>query len=514
MLEHMARYAAIDIGSNSIRMLAAEVSPAGESQVLASERQVTRLGESVFRYGRISEDAMALVTGELARLAQIYQKLDIHGVRAVATAAVRDASNQAEFIQRASFAIGAPVEVISGQEEARLIHLGVSTRWPHPDKRVLIVDVGGGSAEIIFARGNRLEKAVSKPLGAVRLKEVFLKSEPPTPLELHQLREFIDEKLTASSESLGQAEPDRLIATSASAAAVVCAINRIPRARRDEADRLRATLPQMRRLYTELSTSDLAQRRKVIGLGPRRAEIIVPGTLVFLRALEIFGATSLYYSAAGVRDGIIADLAARGVGRELSQLTREQRKMVEDMTRRYGVDVKHGRHVAQMSHSLFQSFEPLHRLQPACGKLLEAAAYLHDIGHFVSDTAHHKHSAYLVVNSDMPGFTAEERRTIALLCRFHRKAMPGARHDALQALQPESKRAVLLLTPLLRLADSLDRSHDQRVSSVECLLRDVQIVLQLESDQDTDLEQWAVGRVADVVQQTYGRQVVMTRARK
>ncbi|MCC6294032.1 MAG: Ppx/GppA family phosphatase, partial [Bryobacterales bacterium] len=179
----MPRYAAIDIGSNSVRMLAAEASPGAGFETLAADRQVTRLGESVFRNGRISPEAAAAVCEVLARMAAAYRGLNVLAVRAVATSAVRDAANQQEFLARASEAAGAPVEIISGQEEARLIHLGVEALWPHPRSRVLVVDVGGGSAEFILAENGRRREAFSKPLGAVRLTEVFLKSDPPAPGE-------------------------------------------------------------------------------------------------------------------------------------------------------------------------------------------------------------------------------------------------------------------------------------------------------------------------------------------
>ncbi|MGA3189795.1 MAG: Ppx/GppA family phosphatase, partial [Bryobacteraceae bacterium] len=170
----MLRYAAVDIGSNSTRMIAAEVPPGEQPHVLLSERVVTRLGESVFRDGRISAQAMEEVVRVLARMAETYKKLEIAGVRAVATSAVRDASNQLEFLARASAALGTSVEIVSGREEARLIHRGVASRWPQPGKRVLIVDIGGGSAEIIAGEDDRMIDAVSKPLGAVRLQQIFL----------------------------------------------------------------------------------------------------------------------------------------------------------------------------------------------------------------------------------------------------------------------------------------------------------------------------------------------------
>jgi exopolyphosphatase/guanosine-5'-triphosphate,3'-diphosphate pyrophosphatase len=510
----MPRYAAIDIGSNSIRMLAAEVVGGSPIKTLASSRQVTRLGEGVFRTGRISQSAMELCANVLAQMAAEYRAAGVIGVRAVGTSALRDASNQDEFLKRASEALQAPVEVISGQEEARLIHLGVQSRWPHPTQRVLMIDLGGGSAELILSEHGRMAQAFSKPLGALRLKEVFLKSDPPDPRELHRLEEYIQERIVDAVKRFGNAPYDRAIATSATAAAVICAVNRVPRAKRETADRLRATVSQVRKFYQDVSTRDLDSRRKIPGIGPKRAEIIVPGVAMLLQVLREFRLTKLCYSSAGLRDGIIADLAARGVGRELSQLDGEQRRLMTEMTRRFGVPLPHARKVAALAHTLFDSLQSLHGLPPSYGKVLEAASYLHDIGHYISDTRHHRHSFYLVTNSDMPGFTERERRLIANLCRYHRKSPPDTTHSQFQALDPDDQRAVAMLTPLLRLADSLDRSKEQRVESLECQTRDGSVVLRLRSDADVDLEQWAGERVADTFREAYGRQLAITKARR
>jgi exopolyphosphatase/guanosine-5'-triphosphate,3'-diphosphate pyrophosphatase len=513
----MPRYAAIDIGSNSIRLMVAETVAEGRRKTpaivsLHADRSVTRLGASVFQSGRINEASIADVCSHLTRMAEAYRKLEVAGVRAVATAAVRDASNQHEFIERASRAAGTPVEIISGQEEARLIHLGVQTRWPHPRGRVLAIDVGGGSCEVILSENGQLVTSFSKPLGAVRLTEVFLKTDPPSEQELHRLEKSIDERLAPAVNRISPGF-DRVIATSATAAAIVCAINRVPRARREEADRLRATTPQIRKFFKDIRSRDLASRRKFSGIGPRRAEIIIAGTAVFLRALESFRHPSMYYLAAGVRDGVIADLANRGVGHELTHLSADQRRVVEEMSRRFGVPLKHARKVAALAMDIFDALRPLHRLPPNSGKLLEAAGYLHDLGHYISDTGHHKHSAYLVANSDMPGFTDEERHRIALLCRYHRKAMPTQRHTAFENLDPESQRCLLYLIPILRLADSLDRGHQQRVESIECQMRNGAIALRLRSDQDVDLEQWAADRSGDVFRQVYNAPLIVTQAR-
>ena len=509
----MPRYAAIDIGSNSARMMAAEVNY-DRTTILAQDRQVTRLGESVFRDGRISAIALEFVVSTLSGFANEYQRLDVAGVRAVATSAVRDASNQAEFLKRASEALGTEVEIISGSEEARLIHLGVQAQWPRPDERTLIIDVGGGSAELIIGEGSQIIDAVSKPCGAVRLNELFLKHDPPEQDEITRLQSFINEKLDDFYSQHKKTSFDRAIATSASAAAVVCALNSVPRTKREEADRLAAPIADLRQWFQTLSASSLAQRRKMNGIGPRRAEIIIAGAAVFLQTLEMFGHNSFYYSVAGVRDGIIADLAARGVGRELSRLPADQRALMEEMAARYQVKRGHAAHVAYLAGQLFEILQPAHKLPASDGKLLEAAAFLHDIGHFVTGTGHHKHSAYLVLSSDLPGFTDREREVIAALCRFHRKSLPQPKHAYFDSLQPESRRLVGVLTPLLRLADSLDRSHEQRVQRLRGSSKDGNLSVLVESDQDVDFELWAANEASKAFREIYGRPLQVQRARR
>jgi len=507
------RYAAIDVGSNSIRMEAAEVVPGQPVRILASEREVTRLGESVFRSGSVSEEALKATCAVLARMCGIYRRLDVVGVRAVATSAIRDTHNQREFVARASDAAGAPVEIISGREEARLIHLGVESNWPQAGKRTLILDIGGGSAEIIASEGGRLREAFSKPLGAVRLREIFLKDDPPAQRQLHQMHEYIQEKLANAVARLGHAGWDRVIATSATASAVASAVARVQRAKRDEIDRLRVSTSQVRRLYERIAELNLVGRRAVTGIGPRRAEIIVPGVAVLLEFLNEFHLPAFFYSRAGVRDGIIADLAARNVGAELSRLDRDQRREVEEMSRRYGVPLERARRVAELASLLFTALQPLHVLPPANGKLLEAAAYLHDVGHFVSNIGHHKHSHYVVANSDIAGFTERERILIAMLCRYHRKSLPSPMHNAFQTLSPDEKRTLMMTIPILRLADNLDRGHEPHIQRVECHLRDGEVVLQVHSRGDVDLEQWAAERVGEAFRQIYNRSVTVEKAR-
>ena len=507
----MPRYAAIDLGSNSVRLMVAEADRAGGMETLAEDRQVTRLGESVFRTGQLDGQVAEVALGVLARMARVYKGYSPLAVRVVATAALRDASNSDDFLDRASEIAGVPVEIISGQEEARLIHLGVEARWPHPAERVLMIDIGGGSAEIIEGVGGQMQAAFSRPMGAVRLQSLIVNDDPPSLEDLGRLREYIDEKLAVAVRRIPRGGFARAIGTSASASAVVCAVNRIPRAKRELADRRRATVEEIRKLYEQLSAMNLAARRKLVGIGPRRAEIILPGAAVLLRVLEEFDIPQLAYCAAGVRDGIIRDLALRGVGRERARLDREQRAMVERFARRFGVDLRHARHVAGFARELFDALAPLHGRPPEEGRLLEAAAYLRDVGHAINDTSHHKHSRYIVANSDLAGFTAEERERVAILCRYHRKAVPVARHEEYQGLTPDGRRSVLMLAPLLRLADALDRSRDQRVEAIRCSVKNGPVELLMKSPIDAGLEQWAVEGAGAFFRQAYERTLVVAR---
>jgi exopolyphosphatase/guanosine-5'-triphosphate,3'-diphosphate pyrophosphatase len=505
----MPRYAAIDIGSNSIRMLAAEVDPQGSVRTLAAERRVVRLGTNVFREGWLGAQEIGLGCQVLTQMAEVCRKWEVRAIRVVATSALRDASNRDEFMEPAARILDAPVEVISGLEEARLIHLGVQARWPHPKERLLILDIGGGSAELILGEAGHFVEAFSKPLGAVRLTELFLKNDPADPRELARMQKYIQERIEGPVARFGSVRANRLIATSATAAAVVCAVNNVSRSRRDRADRLSATAPQIRQLYRQMAALDVAGRAKVTGIGPKRAEIITAGVAVLHEVIEALQLPRLYYSTAGVREGIIEDLAHGKTRQEQSRLTSDQRRVVRALARRYGGAATHVRKVAEVACMLFHELRSLHGLTPEKGRLLEAAANLYNIGHFVNEARHHRHSLYLVANSDLPGFEDRERLLIANLCRYHRKSMPQATHESFLALDPEDRHAVALLAPLLRLAVALDQSQEQRVERVDALVQDSSVEIRLYSKQDVDIEQWHAQRVAEAFQQVYGLPLVV-----
>jgi exopolyphosphatase/guanosine-5'-triphosphate,3'-diphosphate pyrophosphatase len=304
-----------------------------------------------------------------------------------------------------------------------------------------------------------------------------------------------------------------MIATSATAAATVCAVNRVRRAKREEADRRPATAAQIRQLLKDISTQDLAGRQRITGIGPKRAEIIVAGVAVLHEVMEQFKLQRLFYSSAGLREGIITDLAYRKVGHDVARLDPDRRRVVSSLGQRYGMSAPHLRKVAQLASMLFAGMHPLHQLAPANGQLLEAAAFLYNIGHFVNEARHHRHSYYLVMNSDLPGFTEPERVVIANLSRYHRKSFPQLSHEGFQALDEESRRTVMLLVPLLRLAVALDQSQEQRVERVETFVRANSIEVEIHSARDTDIEQWHALRTSDLFREVFGRPIEVRTAK-
>jgi exopolyphosphatase/guanosine-5'-triphosphate,3'-diphosphate pyrophosphatase len=290
-------------------------------------------------------------------------------------------------------------------------------------------------------------------------------------------------------------------------------VNRIKSSDRDEADGRRARLPQIRELCRHLNTLDVEGRRRIAGIGPRRAEIIIAGAAVLRYFVEHFTPGSVYYSPAGLRDGIIADLAARGVTSEDMALDAQQRRVVADMARRYGVALPHARQVASLARALFVGLTSLHRLSLEYCRWLEAAAYLHDIGHFVSSTRHHRHSFYLVANSDLPGFTDREKLLVAALCRYHRKALPDENQDSFRQLDAEDRQAIWRLIPLLRIADGLDRSHRQLVTSVDCQVSDGETRVRVDGKPGLELDLWAARQSAPAFQEVFGSRLLVSSRR-
>ncbi len=507
----MDLFAAIDAGSNSVRLQVAAFISGFQHHVVREDRAVTRLGESVFQSGRLSDRAVRETVQTIKSFRKKAQEAGVVAMRAVGTSALREANNARSFLKEAKKEGGLEVEVISAREEARLIHLGVISRLARPDDPLLLIDVGGGSAEFTASKEGHMGACFSAPLGAVRLTEMFLESNPPTAAELERLESHIRKKLQRVKKTLGHVN-GRVVGTSGSIAALAGAVNRVE-VSRAQLDGQSFTLPEIEALYRRLRLLDLHGRRSLTGINERRAEIIVAGAALVTLTMQELELSQLAYSDAGLRDGVLVDLAARhkGDAAGLQYLKAERLESVRTLAERYGgagASLDGGSfHVARLARQLFQALKELHDLPESTGELLEASAMLYDIGHYVNSAKHHKHTFYLVANSELPGWSEKERLLIANIARYHRGSWPDRSHEGYGQLAEKEQKIVQALAALLRLADSCDNGRRRLVQSVLAAVKSDRVDVTLLSAGPAELEAWAARKSADFFRRAFDKKL-------
>ncbi|HXE30958.1 MAG TPA: Ppx/GppA phosphatase family protein [Terriglobales bacterium] len=428
--------AAIDLGANSVRLSIARF-VGKRRRVIHQDREVVRLGAAVFRHGQLDPEAMAQTVKVLRRFRRACVRLGARQVRVVATSALRDAANARIFQDWVRTATGWNVEIISGLEEGRLIHLGISTYARLRSARVLLVDLGGGSCEFTVSVDGHIRAMHSLSLGAVRLTQEFLPRDPPRRKDLARLRAYIAEQLERIAPEVRKAKIQLTLATSGTAAAlaVLSGGGSITRA---------ALAAHMRRL----AKSDAAARSKMRGVGPRRAEIIVAGAALFSEMLPCFGLNGFRYSPLGLRDGLLAQMAAEMGGGETRQIAAERWDALQAMGRHYGVDPAHAERVRAHVLWLFRRLRRLHQLPLEYAEWLGAAAMLYEVGNYVNRTGARRHAYYLIAHSEIFGYTAAQRHLIAALARYQGRSRP-----------PADDIGLIRGAALLRLARALDQSR-------------------------------------------------------
>ena len=442
----MPTFAAIDIGSNSCRLKIARVH-AHRLKTVAEDREVTRLGGSVFDTGLISPEAMAATLRALKRFQRSVQSHGVDRIRVVATAAMRDARNSAAFQAWVKAETGWNMEIISGLEEGRMIHLGVTSAEPGAGGRVLLLDLGGGSCEMTLSEHKRIKETVSLPLGAVRLTEQFLSDDPAPRDGLSRMRQLIARELRRAHRRIQPGRATLVIATSGTAAALSAACsqgakNGKPGARKagkfagkprsDRAEDRSAILAGMvparsvRKLARKLAKMALPQREAVPGIGPRRAEIIVAGAEVYAEILESFGLKGFRYSPLGLRDGILAQMLAEQDARAKAhrEFEHERWESVLATARRYGVDARQAEPVRAHAVQLFRELKAVHELPPEYESWLAAAAMLRDTGKFINHQGHHRHTQYIISSSEIYGYTQLQRTLVSAIARYLGKCRP------------------------------------------------------------------------------------------
>jgi len=504
------RVAAIDIGTNSIHMIVVEIRPDFSFGVIDREKEMVRLGAGGLDGRALTPEATHAALQVLSKFRRLAESHQVDEVIAVATSATREAENGGEFLRSITQQIGIRPRVISGTEEARLIHQAAVYGVSLPGDTVVVIDIGGGSVEVTRGSGTTVDVGRSFKLGVIRLTERFVKSDPLDGKDERKLTRRIDAEIGRYLDQIARAGFDRLIGTSGtilSLGAVVAAAGGRPPGTTLRNRRIPAKY--LRRVRKELASLNLEQRLRVPGLEPRRADLAVAGAILLDEIVRRLGAADITLCDLSLREGLILDYIARH-RKEIAQADRYpdvRRRSVYELAERCNYWPEHAQQVARLSVALFDQTRAIHGLTDREREWLEYASILHDVGVHISYDRHHKHSYYLIKNGQLRGFEPEEIEAIALVARYHRQATPKRTHEGFGELRRGARRTVRTLAAILRLAESLDRSHAQVVNGVELHDRGDDDLLQVRANGDAELELWSAARHAAPFERLTGKPV-------
>lgn len=498
------RVGAVDVGSNAIRFVAAAFEAPGRHRELAYERVPVRLGHSAFLTGELEASAMDDAVEGFRRFRETIDRLEIEHVRAVATSAVRESRNSEALVQRILDETGIQLRLISGSEEARLVWSAVRSRIDLGESKWMLVDLGGGSVEVSLADQAGIMWSESHKMGSVRLLEELRGADDVPAHFANLLAEY------AATLHIPHASkhwtPVELIATGGNIEELA---RMVGETRPDGV--LRVTRERLGSAIDRLSRLSFDERVGQLGLREDRADVILPAAMVYDRVAELAGADHLLVPGVGVKEGVLLDLvdeitSGDGYGR----LERIAYEGSLSLGRRYLFDEQHGRQVAELAVSLFDQLASVHGLAPEDRRILLAGALLHDIGQHISYSKHHKHSLYLILHSEIPGIAPDELPLVALVARYHRRAEPCDDQFLYRDMSPRDRSRVERLAAILRLADSLDREHLQRVHSVEAFVRGDRLELRLVKEGRLLLEQWALRNKGKLFARVFGLEPYVT----
>jgi exopolyphosphatase/guanosine-5'-triphosphate,3'-diphosphate pyrophosphatase len=508
------RIAAIDLGTNSFHLLIVEARPDGSFVPLVREKEMLRLGGDVTRDGRISREAARRATQTLRRFRSLADNAGATQVVACATSAFREAANGLRLATAIHDETGISVRIIDGQEEAGLIYSAIRSSVLMARGPVLAFDLGGGSLEVMVGDGSDLWWATSLPLGVARLSAELVRNDPPSGGDRRRLRRRLVELLGPVAADVATrygAAPPEGPALAVGSGGTFCDLARMLAYRRTgtmpvSVNQLTFRRHEFLELHQHLFESTAAERRRLPGLEPRRAELVPAGSMVLATAMELFGFDQFTVSEWALREGIVLDAIRR------DRLYAEdggdiRRSSVVALARRCNWDEPHCRHVAHLAGELFDETRRLHRLGPRERELLESAALLHDIGEHVSVLAQHKHTSYLIQHGRLRGFSPEEVSALAALARYGGRGEPKSSHKPFGSLDGKTRERVVKLAALLRLAASLDRGRAQSVETVEVEQQGARLRLRVRSLANPELEVWAAQRQSGLFERAFGRRL-------
>ncbi|MEM7285894.1 MAG: Ppx/GppA phosphatase family protein [Actinomycetota bacterium] len=506
-------HAAIDLGTNSFHLLVARLDAEGRFEVLAKEKETVRLGSGSGDMAQLTDDAMDRGIAALQRFRRIADSLEAQ-VTAVATSALREAANRSVFVERARIEAAIDVQVVPGVEEARLIHLGVIQSLPLFDQQILVVDIGGGSTEFLVGRGREVRSAHSTKLGAIRLTDRFFPNGRIKGDAVADCRTHVRSFLVPTIRRVRELRPFVAVGSSGTintvARMAIAAAGGDPAAPTNGQVVTRAALGAVVDTVTGLSRAD--DRKGIPGLDDRRQDIIVAGVLLLEQIFDGLAIEEMTVSEAALREGILLDRAAAEGSPSFHHLSDIRRQSVLRMAEMYHEDIGHIQRATDLALALFDATSEIHQLELDHRDLLEAAGLLHNVGLFISHAAHHKHSYYVIRNSDqLQGFTDGEIELIAQVARYHRKSAPKPTHLEFVALDDARQRIVRSLAGMLRVAIALDRTRQGGIERLDVSIDEGAVTIDVVVDPalDYSLEIYTAGQRRRMLANMLGRDVVI-----
>ena len=506
------RIAAIDIGSNSLKLAVVEAAASDSFTIITQDRERVRLGQQTLRKRMLSDEAIRLSADAIGRFRSIAETREADSIIAVATASVRQAHNASEFVNRVEEQTGVHVEVLPSMEEARLIGIASAQYFGREAPSLLNVDIGGGSTELSLMDDDRPKKLFSMKLGAVGLTEMYIHSDPPTKAELDKVREEIHFALSQPSRKMQGEQWSVSSGTSGTILNTAALLNYM------SANSLEEVPPieygKLRKLNKKLAAMSQEERARIPVISARRAEVIVAGALILEIVMKKLGIKVLKTCPYALREGVIIDY--------LSELETEELRPVPDVSdlklrdvfaigRRFGYEEAHAIQVALMAEKLFDELSTEFDLERYKRTLLSAGALLHDVGYHISHEAHHKHSLYLIKHSEMTGFSESEKIVISNIARYHRKALPKETHHDYTSLSDRNRQTVDEMSAILRIADGLDRGYESKVNDIKIRRNGVEVELVLLTEQNVRAEIHAINMKKVAFEKAFKCNLTVTR---